>query len=232
MEPFSALLALCAGNSPVTGEFPAQRPVTQSFDDFFDMRLNKRLSKQAWGWWLETPSRPLWCHCNEATKNQLLWYMYKIVNDIFSSNTHKQFYKSQIMSSYKLGKINPRSLSISNIFDWAAPLNANTTASSYKINTALAQILQPKTSDVLQKMLLQLQCGPVKTVKYLYNTHNGHYISPYTFLRRQGMGVNLKFRTKHMIFFCCVATTMFAISCKSRLNKTQPSNCPCANQEI
>ena len=45
METFSALLALCAENSPVTGEFPSQRPVTQSFDVFFDLRLNKRLSK-------------------------------------------------------------------------------------------------------------------------------------------------------------------------------------------
>ena len=40
METFSALLALCAGNSPVTGEFPSQRPVTQIFDVFFDLRLN------------------------------------------------------------------------------------------------------------------------------------------------------------------------------------------------
>ena len=48
MEIFSALLAICAGNSPVTGEFPAQRPVTQSFDVFFDLRRNKRLSKQWW----------------------------------------------------------------------------------------------------------------------------------------------------------------------------------------
>ena len=43
METFSALLAICAGNSPVPGEFPAQRPVTRSFD-LFDLRLNKRLS--------------------------------------------------------------------------------------------------------------------------------------------------------------------------------------------
>ena len=45
METFSALLDLCEGNSPVTGEFPSQRPVTQSFDVFFDLHLNKRLSK-------------------------------------------------------------------------------------------------------------------------------------------------------------------------------------------
>ena len=64
METFSALLALCAGNSPVTGEFPAQRPVTRRLDVFYDLRLNKRLSKQSWGWWFETPSRPLWRNCN------------------------------------------------------------------------------------------------------------------------------------------------------------------------
>ena len=65
METISAKLALCAGNSPVSGEFPSQRPVTRSFDVFFDLRLNKRLSKQSWGWWFETPSRPLWRQCNE-----------------------------------------------------------------------------------------------------------------------------------------------------------------------
>ena len=51
MEAFSALLTLCAGNSPITGEFPSQRPVTRSFDVFFDLRLNKRLSKQSRGRW-------------------------------------------------------------------------------------------------------------------------------------------------------------------------------------
>ena len=49
-------------------EFPAQRPVTRSFDVFFDLCLNKRLSKQSWGRWSETLSRPLWRHCND-----LLW---------------------------------------------------------------------------------------------------------------------------------------------------------------
>ena len=62
-EAFSTLLAIYAGNS-VTGEFPTQRPVTRSFDVFFDLRLNKRLSKQWWDWWFETPSRSLWRHCN------------------------------------------------------------------------------------------------------------------------------------------------------------------------
>ena len=64
METFSALLAICAGNSPVSGEFPAQRPVTRSFDVFFDLRMNERLSKHSWGWCIETPSRQLWRQSN------------------------------------------------------------------------------------------------------------------------------------------------------------------------
>ena len=72
METFSTLLAICAGNSPVPGEFPAQRPVTQSFDVYFDLRPNKRLSKQTWGWWSETPPRPLWRHCNDVWSPQWL----------------------------------------------------------------------------------------------------------------------------------------------------------------
>ena len=66
IEKFSALLTLCVGNSPVTGEFPSQRPVMLNFDVFLD--LNKRFNKQLWRRWFETPLRPLWCHCNEKMK--------------------------------------------------------------------------------------------------------------------------------------------------------------------
>ena len=66
METFSGLLALCAGNSPVTGEFPSQRPVKRSCDVFFDLRMNKRLSKQSIRRWFETPSHSLWHHCNDS----------------------------------------------------------------------------------------------------------------------------------------------------------------------
>ena len=58
------VIGTCAGNSPVTGEVPSQRPVTRSFDGFVDLRQHKRLSKQSWGWWFETSSRPLLRHCN------------------------------------------------------------------------------------------------------------------------------------------------------------------------
>ena len=52
MKTFSALLAICVGISPVTGECPTQKPVARSFDVFFDLCRNKRLSKQSWGWYL------------------------------------------------------------------------------------------------------------------------------------------------------------------------------------
>ena len=66
METFSALLALCEGDSPVNGGFPSQRPVSRSFDVFFEVRLNKRLSKQSIRWWVETPMRLLRRNGNET----------------------------------------------------------------------------------------------------------------------------------------------------------------------
>ena len=62
-ETFSVTGPLC-GEFTGPGEFPTQRPVTRSFDVFLDLRLNKRLSKQWWGWWFETPSWSLWRQCN------------------------------------------------------------------------------------------------------------------------------------------------------------------------
>ena len=48
--------------SPVNS--PHKRPVTRSFDVSLICALNKRLSKQSWGWWFETPSRSFWRRCN------------------------------------------------------------------------------------------------------------------------------------------------------------------------
>ena len=61
------------GNSLVIGDFPSQRPVTGSFDVFFDLGLNKRLSKQSRRWGFGTPSRSLWRHCNGFTKHLQLF---------------------------------------------------------------------------------------------------------------------------------------------------------------
>ena len=78
METFYTLLALCERNPPVTGGFSSIRPVTRSFDVFFDLCLNKRLSKQSRRCWFETPSRSLSRHFNDAhisvPKWCIVWY--------------------------------------------------------------------------------------------------------------------------------------------------------------
>ena len=58
------------------GEFSTQRPVTRSFDVFFDLRPNKRLSKHWWGWWFEMPSHPLWRHCNASSAVMMIMKMF------------------------------------------------------------------------------------------------------------------------------------------------------------
>ena len=96
METYSALLALYVGNSPVTGEYPSQRPLTRSCDVFFDLRLNKRFSKQSKRRWFETPSRPLWHHCNEGTATDFN-LMLRIQKDLSGSlPDEEQSYINQI----------------------------------------------------------------------------------------------------------------------------------------
>ena len=92
IETFSVLLAICAANLPVPDEFSIQRPVTQSFDVFFDLCLNKRLSKQSGGWWFEMPSCPLWRDCNEGCISYFalwkLWLNTICVNPCCLRHTH------------------------------------------------------------------------------------------------------------------------------------------------
>ena len=74
-----------------TGQFPTQRPVTWSFDVFFDLRLNKPLSKQSWGWWLETLSCTLWRHRNVySSPTQITWFFCAMWPTIWSKSSCKQ----------------------------------------------------------------------------------------------------------------------------------------------
>ena len=65
METFSELLAISAGNSPITGEFTAQMASNAELWYFFDLHLNEWLRKQSRGWCFQMPSRPLWRHSND-----------------------------------------------------------------------------------------------------------------------------------------------------------------------
>ena len=102
---------LCAGNSPVTGEFPSQRPVTRSFDVFFDLRLNKRLCKQSWGWWFETQSRSLCRQCNAAIFAESYDRWYFSISD-FDVCLGSVFYISIVSRAYAIWGLNPRPLSL------------------------------------------------------------------------------------------------------------------------
>ena len=63
---------------PLYGESSSQRPVTRSFGVFFDLRLDKRFSKQSWGWRFETPSCSLWRHCNDLNIPSLVRYVMRL----------------------------------------------------------------------------------------------------------------------------------------------------------
>ena len=97
METFSALLAICAGNSPVTGEFPAQRPTTRNFHVFVDLRLNKLFSKQSWSRWFETPSHPLWRHCNVIQLTKTTWAHFVSVNTLCRTSNLESMWISSIV---------------------------------------------------------------------------------------------------------------------------------------
>ena len=101
METFSALLAICAENSPVPGEFSTQRPVTRSFDVYFDLRPNKGLSKQLWGWWFETQSCPLWRHRNVELPLHTLRHHLKFTKDLESQHIyHFRAHRPQMIERY------------------------------------------------------------------------------------------------------------------------------------
>ena len=86
---FRVTCPLC-GEFTGPGELPAQRPVTRSFDVFFDLRLNKRLSKQPWCWWFETPSWSLWRQCNVAPISRLTQWVL-VMHTCVSEHLHRLF---------------------------------------------------------------------------------------------------------------------------------------------
>ena len=79
------------------GEFPTQRPVTRSFDVFFDLRLNKRLSKQPWGWWFETRSWSLWRHRNDKLKLEVHTLNFKYIANLHHLEFFKQWFSMGIV---------------------------------------------------------------------------------------------------------------------------------------
>ena len=98
-ETYSALLFFSAGTSSLIGEFPSQKPVTWSFDVFFDLGLNNWGSKQSRCWWFEMPSPSLWCHYYgwDISKSTIFFYFYML---IFPSNDEARITLSYIANEY------------------------------------------------------------------------------------------------------------------------------------
>ena len=113
METFSALLALCAGNSLVTSEFPSQRPVMRNFDVFFDLRLDRRLSKQLRCWWFERHHRVhynvtvmYWKHFGENWHviTEPHWFFYSSFIAMWFSKVFSLKYETYTIDTYQCQK--------------------------------------------------------------------------------------------------------------------------------
>ena len=126
------------------GEFHAQRPVTRSFDVFFYLRLNKRLSKQSRGWWFETLSRPLWRHRNvksDATPHHRCWGLIPQTSNTVYQNIQ---YSLHPRKKWKFRKLTIRSETPINFsskcFNWIHIIHlikvwANVTARTWQLET-------------------------------------------------------------------------------------------------
>ena len=127
METFSALLAICEENSPVTGEFPPQRPVTHSFDVFFDLRLNKRLSKPSRRRSFKKPSRSLCWHCIVEISSR--------DSKIFGLTSIRHRYAAKALDRYLFQRI--RSWNPSVLED---PVSSRAFRQSYRIHSKKASV--------------------------------------------------------------------------------------------
>ena len=89
-----------------TGDRWIPRTEARSFDVFFDLRLNKRLSKQSWGWWFETPSRPQWRHCYVWSLNPANLRWFSVVSHL------------RCCPSFFLSQLFPLTVGLVNILQW------------------------------------------------------------------------------------------------------------------
>ena len=118
------------------GEFTGPRwiPLTKAGDAelwcFFHLRPNKRLSKQWWGWWFETPSRPLWCHCNvyEVLSCFALWRLYHQFSCGFVWCVYPYHYSDVIIGAMA-SQITSITIVYSTAYSYADPINHQSSAS-------------------------------------------------------------------------------------------------------
>ena len=121
------------------------RPVKRSFDGFSDFGLNKRLSKQSWGGWFETPSRPLWRH-----RNAKLWYCF------WHTSPHMASQKAVINWSIT------RRVAVIKSIDRYPPIPAVTGFVSQTLTSSLLRPPLNKQAGVLLQDLVRSRCRGFK----------------------------------------------------------------------
>ena len=145
------------------GEFPTQRPVTRSFDVYFDLRPNKRLSKQSWGWWFETLSWSLWRYCNETADQLCIWCA--------SSHYHPPSGGVGPLSSVRIGKYYTRGMFYTTVGALGLYTFISNWESSVKITTS-GQLISNRAPD-WQATLLSVNSKPCqKIAKNYFDWHS------------------------------------------------------------
>ena len=151
----------------VTGEFPSQRPVTRSFEGFLELRLNKRLSKQSWGWWFESPSCPLWRHCN------VIDYQWFYLSSLAQNSNVNAYIQSEYKRQMQILKLMIRMI-------WYIFLVCSRYMFMHKTSTALSNICQcPRycihvgVNDLYTFSPNSLRCDDASIIAYIfYNLYN------------------------------------------------------------
>ena len=154
---------LC-GEFTFTGEFPAQRPVTRRFDVFFDLRLNKRLSKQSWGWWFETPWCSLWRHGNvESIDWSVVW------SNLWRHDGEEICLQSLLLSIVRY------SIHLSQVWEYMASEILSHLASNHQVNWCLESPTFYEYSDALSTACSQIRVND-NMMRYL-NLRQGFILS-------------------------------------------------------
>ena len=131
--------------------FPTQRPVTRSFDVFFDLHLHKRLSKQSCGWWFEMPSRSLWSHCiNHATVSYEICSFYLPTAKAWSSNPILPFQINQPNFFYNSQQIDANVMHDDNIF--MTNLYIRCMDFTELCDTGKVHVAEIKKKDIIQRI--------------------------------------------------------------------------------
>ena len=157
------ILALCAGNSLVIGKFPSQKPGTRGLDIFFDLCLNKQLSKQLWGWCFEMPSHSSWRHCNVCSTTQSAFQVEELMT-LFKEHIWKSYFPTNQVSMRQIICGWLILDGITNISQWFRQRFGASLAPSHCLNHWWF-ILNPTVRNIFGELL---HFGEAYSWKYIY----------------------------------------------------------------